>query len=126
LTEPFVQALAADPVTPAIVYAGSNQRVFKSVTAAPPGPRRPVRRRDRFAIDPVTPATLYVATRRSGVFKSFDAAELVFVQRRLPSSPALVLAIDPVTPTTVYLVLQTAGVFKSTDGGNIGAPSTAA
>ena len=78
-TNQYVYALAINPETPSIIYAGTISGVLKSTdgganwsainTGLPDG--------DVFAlvIDPLTPTTLYAGTQDKGVFKSTDAGE---------------------------------------------------
>ena len=101
--------------TPAVVYAGTNRRVFKSVDGGATWTGA-VLFADvtGFAIDPATPTTVYVATRRSGVFKSFDAGGNWFsFNTGLTTFATQVLAIDPATPATVYVGTQIDGVFNA-------------
>ena len=128
-----VAALALDPTTPTILYAGTfSGGVFKSMTGGanwspvntglPCGasPCFPV---PALALDPTTPTTLYAGMAFSGgVFKSTNGGAIwnsastgLTLPPRLFASVAA-LALDPTTPTTLYAGTDL-GVFKSTDGG---------
>jgi hypothetical protein len=118
------EALAIDPLTPAVLYAAiRNAGVFKSTngggtwTAANNGlPNQPVW---AIAVDPATPSTLYVVT--NAVFKSTDsAASWVSVSTGLLAGVfPFSLAISPASPTTVYVGAYPSfgGIFTSKDGG---------
>src|SRR2546428_282500 len=71
-------ALGIDPQTPAILYAGATDAVFKSTDGGgswhPTGLTKPgVIFISALAIDPQAPATPYAGTDSSGVFKSTHA-----------------------------------------------------
>jgi hypothetical protein len=130
-----VNALAIDPATPTILYAGTNGGgVFKSIdggetwSAATSGLTATGVR--AVVIDPKTPTTLYAGTSEGGVFKSIDGGG-----SWSPANTGLIkpffktvraLAIDPATPTTLYAAMFALGVFKSVDGGGAGARPTPA
>ena len=118
--------LVTDPVTPAILYAGGDFGIFKSINEGSnwilTGPSA-----HALVIDPLNPATLY-ATRTdyscfefwgdfqclvTGViYKSTDGATNWTQVAELADIPVCPLVIDPLTPTTLY-----AGGWKSIDGG---------
>ncbi|MDQ3815300.1 MAG: SBBP repeat-containing protein, partial [Armatimonadota bacterium] len=132
-----IHALAVNPVTTAIIYAGTNsQGVFKSVnggaswTAANTGlpAQTPI---NALAIDPKTPTTVYAGTDFQGVFKSTDSgASWTAINTGLTNLSVNTLAINPVTPTIIYAGTD-GGLFKSVNGGanwsaaNTGLPSVA-
>ncbi len=127
-------ALAADPTSPATVYAATGTGLFKSTdngatwvaTAVMATPAI-----TSLAIDPLEPTTLY-AGRPSGVAKSTDSGA---TWSGVDSGPVIALAIDPLAPSTVYAGFDAAppcrplrpdggppcplfgGVEKSIDGG---------
>ena len=118
-----IRSLAIDPVTSAMVYAGTDGGgVYKSVdgggswTAVNIG--LTVFSILALAIDPAAPATVYAATNAGGVFKSADGGGTwTAVNNGLGRHGAWALAIDPVTPATIYAGTGGDGVFKSVDGG---------
>jgi pimeloyl-ACP methyl ester carboxylesterase/photosystem II stability/assembly factor-like uncharacterized protein len=122
LPNPYVDALAIDPATPATLYAGtSGGGVFKSTNGggdwseANTGLTNPYV--EALAIDPVTPASLYAGTDHGGVFKSTNGGgDWSAANTGLTNPYVYALAIDPVTPATLYAGTDQ-GVFKSTDGG---------
>src|SRR5262245_11885729 len=116
-----VYALAIDPATPSILYAGTETGVFKSTDgggtwdAILPGYVAAL------AIDPISPGTLYAGT-PSGVFKSTDGGGTWDITGW--TAPVDALVIDPGAPATLYAATASCGsdgclnkVFKSTDGG---------
>jgi photosystem II stability/assembly factor-like uncharacterized protein len=114
-------ALVIDPATPTTLYAGTADKVFKSIDggatwqAASAGlPDAAVR---ALAVDPTAPSTLYAGTDSTGVFKSLDGgATWQAASSGLTDPVVRALALDPATPTTLYAGTD-AGVFKSLDGG---------
>ena len=138
-----ILALAADPVTPTTLYAGTQaydedtSRVSKSTDAGVTwsaadsglsGITGRVGNVYALAVDPLNTDTLYAGTDQ-GVFKSTDGgAAWSMANAGLPSFfriEAVAIAIDPFTPTTLYVgyygtntdgASYTFGVSKSTDG----------
>ncbi len=117
-----INALAIDPTTPTILYAGTDGNgVFKSTNggenwnAVNTGLTNADVR--ALAIDPKKPTTLYAGTWEGGVFKSVNGGDnWQAINTGLTSIYVNALEIDPVTPTTLYAgTLE--GVFKSTNGG---------
>src|SRR5262249_32246100 len=124
---------AIDPVTPATLYAGTINGIYKTTnsgtawTAAIYG--LSLTNVTAVAVDPATPATIYAATSLSGLFKSTDSGgswgsintgigSTGNGSCLVPSFTAL--AIDPVTTTTLYAgsaCTDSSGVYKSVDGG---------
>jgi hypothetical protein len=128
LTTSQVSSFAIDPVTTAIMYAGTIGGVSKStnggvtwVSTAPTNATVLA-----LAIDPSNTSTLYAGT-NNGVYKTTNGGGSwtainsglgVFFE---PDSPDFIpairaLAIDPSNPTTVYTGTNV-GLFKSTNGG---------
>jgi photosystem II stability/assembly factor-like uncharacterized protein len=138
----WVTALAIDPQTPTMLYAGGipndcgsgiligdwyQAGVYKSTdggsTWAPIGLTGGYV--NALAIDPQRPTTVYAGTSWGGVFKSIDGGA---TWSPPTGGPFMVntLAIDPLTPSTIYAAdafvgdegfTWYGGVFKSTDGG---------
>jgi hypothetical protein len=72
LTSLHVNALAIDPLTPDILYAGTNDGVFRSIDGGEAWSSFSTGLANTdiraLVIDPVTPAILYAGTWGSGVF----------------------------------------------------------
>jgi YVTN family beta-propeller protein len=122
-----IWALAIDPATPTILYAGTNSGVFKSTdgggtwSAANSGlAEAPVR---VFAIDPTTPTSLYAGT-DSGVFRSTDGgSSWNRINSGLPGDSVVsALAIDQIAPSSLYAGIaygDDPGAYRSMDGGGM-------
>jgi photosystem II stability/assembly factor-like uncharacterized protein len=119
----FVYALAVNPQTLTILYAGHGEACIKSTDsggsweAANTG----LTNFDLYAvvIDPLAPETLYAGTFGGGVFKSINGGgNWSQVNTDLTGTFILSLAIDPVTPTTLYAGTWGSGVFRSERGRN--------
>ena len=117
-----VFALAVDPTTPGILYAGASlSGVSKSTDGGGSWQAINAGLPDvyAFAIDPTTPRTLYAGTFGGGVFKSTDGGGTwQAINAGLGGTEVAALAIDPTTPRTLYAGTFGGGVFKSTDGGS--------
>ena len=120
-----INVVTIDPVTPAILYAGTETcGVFKSTNSGedwtPFNTNQPNARISILVIDPVTPTTLYVET-SDGVYKSTDGLGWFASNTWLPYSQygesVLALAIDPAVPTTLYAGTNGNGIFKSINAG---------
>lgn len=125
---PFgVAALAVDPTSPAIAYAGTflfrhlgiplGRGVYKTVNGGMSWTR--VLESSSFAagalaIDPSAPSSVYFAA-FGGLFKSTDGGA---TWRLLQSNLFTSLAIDPTSPSSVLAGALGIGVFRSTDRGN--------
>ncbi|HKD18838.1 MAG TPA: sialidase family protein [Thermoanaerobaculia bacterium] len=98
-------AVAADPVTSGIVYAGANSSgVFRSsdggtTWAAVNSGLGDLRVRE-LAIDPQTPSVVYAGTTR-GVYRSDDSGGH-WIPLGLHQEAISALALDPSSPSTVY------------------------
>jgi photosystem II stability/assembly factor-like uncharacterized protein len=121
-----VRALAIDPTTPSMLYAGTDVGVFKSIDsggtwfAANTGPADPGGGSvTGLVIDPTTPATLYAGTwQYGGVSKSTDfGGTWAAANTGLTTEYVQAMAINPTTPATLYAGTYDGGVFKSTDSG---------
>jgi photosystem II stability/assembly factor-like uncharacterized protein len=120
--------LAFDPLTPRVIYASSDDGVYKSTN----GGRTWFRSSNgltslwigTLAIDPKTPTTLYagVAYINTGgpataIYKTTDGgANWSPLVSSNPLQTIAAIAIDPVTPTNIYASNGFA-ISKSTDGG---------
>ena len=117
-----ILSLAVDPKTPAILYAGTQDGVYRSANSgatwaaatAATSPRDVL----ALAIGPEAPTTLYAGTLEEGVFRSRDSgATWILVNAGLGTAVVGALVIDRVTPTTLY-ACSNRGVFRSTDSGD--------
>ncbi len=121
-----VNKLVIDRLSPATLYAGTDNGVFKSINSATNWNRANNGLTDLgvrdLAMSPLNPATLYAAT-RSGVFCTTNAGARWFTYNQgltnalLTGSTNLTphaLAIDSATPSTVYLGTDEGLVFKHT------------
>ena len=127
--------LAADPSTPGVLYAASDDGVYKSTNGgrswARSGTGLVSLRVNTIAIDPKTPATLYAGVSpidfnpQAKVFKSTDGGANWGPLASTESFQFVgFIAVDPVNPSNVY-AYNGAGVVKSTDGGaSWGAPGS--
>jgi hypothetical protein len=119
-------ALAINPTTPATLYAGTYDGVFKSTdsggTWAAVNTGLTTLQVGALAINPTTPATLYAGTGGmydgGGVFKSTDSGGTwAAANTGLTNLTVVALAINPTTPATLYAGTSGGGVFKSTNSG---------
>jgi uncharacterized protein (TIGR03437 family) len=130
-----VQHLVVDPANPMIVYAGTNQGMYKTLDGG--GMWFSINNGISLfqtilslAIDPATTSTLYLSisgsSLRGSLYKSIDGgnswalssdgmATRVTTADLYPTVSSI--AVDPSTPSTVYAGTQTEGLFKSTDRG---------
>jgi hypothetical protein len=120
----YVNAVAIRPLSPATVYAGTRNGLFKTVNGGLDWVTQNLGRSYfvyALAIDPGAPDNVYVGT-NGGVFKSDnDGADW----GKVDSTLAYSLAIDPMTPTTVYAGTSSSGVRKSINGGADWGPAAA-
>jgi len=123
-----ITALAIDPLTPTVLYAGTFDRgVFKSTDAGANWSATGLTSVfvTALAIDPQTPSIVYAGTGGGGVFKSADGGgSWSAINTGLANLNVAGLAIDPQVPTTlyaritdVYASFPDTRVFKTTDGG---------
>jgi photosystem II stability/assembly factor-like uncharacterized protein len=124
--------LAIDPRTPNTLYAGTSERIFKSIDGGDSWTAASTGLVDAnvasLVIDSSTPATLYAvlnigSPRCFAVFKSRDGAESwTALEIDLSTlcggygAPPVSVRIEP--PDTVYVVSSTDVAFKSRDGGS--------
>jgi hypothetical protein len=128
-----VEVFAINPVSPATLYAGTNNGIYKTTNSGGAWSETinglALTDVTAVAVDPATPATIYAGTSASGLFKSIDGggswASINTGIGSTGNADCLVpnytaLAIDPVSTTTLYAsaaCTQSSGVFKSIDGG---------
>jgi len=114
-----INALAADPKNPALVYAGGQWGFYKSVDGGATWTQTAsfaAAVSDIF-IDPVNTGTLYVLFQAAIAFKSTDAGNSFAPFNRPPGLFSLLaFAIDPKSPSTLYAG-GVNGASKSVDGG---------
>jgi hypothetical protein len=110
----FVYVVKSDPRDPAIVFAGAERGVFKSIDAgATWAATNLTQGTTGLTIAPVTPTTVYAGT-NSGLFKSTDGGTTW--SNAGVSSVICSVEIDSALPTTIYA--STCGqILKSVDGG---------
>jgi photosystem II stability/assembly factor-like uncharacterized protein len=120
--------LAADPNTPAILYAG-GAGFFKSTdsgshfTAMNKGFPSTLPFVVAIAVDPTKPTTLYAATYGNGLFQSTDGAATWTSVGALRSSLVWTVLLAPGQSSTVYAGTVGAGVYQSLDSGRTFFPS---
>ncbi len=110
----FVRSFAVSPHTAGVVYASTDQGIFKSIdggTSWTPFTSKT----GKIVFDPVSSSTLYWLTNPGnsvpeGLFKSTDNGQTwIPVNKGLNIPIANVLAIDPLRPSTLYLASATPG-----------------
>ncbi len=119
-----IASLALHPTNASIIYAATNDAVYKTRDGGQTWEKFPVfssRRVTTVAIDPQLPATVYAGTMGDAVYKSPDGG-----QHWLPHNVGLKehvsyvnqFVFHPALNETIYLA-TTVGVFRTTDGGRI-------
>jgi glucose/arabinose dehydrogenase len=113
-------ALAVHPLTPTIVYAGSQtpKYVYRSSDGGDTWQQVRYERGFRLAIDP--PSTVYAADDWRELDSSPSNGDSGTWAKVGQNTPGLIqsLAIDlGTTPSALYLGLRVEGIFRSTDGG---------
>ncbi len=116
----IINALAVDPQTPDIIYAGTGGGVFKSTdggaswSAINNGLTNTYV--NALALDPQTPTIIYAGTGGGSVFKTTDGGvSWSAIKHGLTNTDVNALALDPQTPAIIYAGTWGGGVFKSTD-----------
>jgi len=130
-----VYTVAADPLHPSILYAGTERGVFKSAdggtTWAFSGTGLPPTRVQALAVDPATPSTLYAATLTPngvpsvGMYKSVDSgATWTSIDVGIFDPITLAgpldfesVAIDPRNPSILVAGSLFSEIFRSVNGG---------
>jgi len=115
-----ILSLAIDPRISTILYAGTQDGVYRSAnsgttwTATATTPRGVI----SLTVDPETPATLYAGTLEEGVFCSRNSG-VTWTPANTGLGYAAVssLVIDHLSPGTLY-ACSNRGVFRSTDSGD--------
>ncbi len=116
-------SLAADPNTPATLYAGGNG-FFKSTdngahfTAMNKGLPSSLPFVVAIAVDPTKPTTLYAATYGNGLFQSTDGAATWTSVGALRSLLVWTVLLASGQSSTVYAGTVGAGVYQSLDSGH--------
>jgi photosystem II stability/assembly factor-like uncharacterized protein len=118
-----IDALAIDPLNPAILYAGMDaDGVYKSTdgglnwTAINNGLANLNIR--VLVLHPQGPTTIYAGTSTGGVFKSTDGGDSWSAANSgLANLNLRALAVNPQNPAIIFAATSTGGVFKSTNGG---------
>lgn len=112
-----VLSIAVNPVTPATVYAGTQDGLYRSQNAGASWAQLALDNVDVFslAVDPTNPQVVYAGT-ESGLRRSTNGgASFASAVTVIGARDVLALAIDPAAPSTVYAG-TTAGLWKTTDG----------
>jgi len=144
LTNPYIEALAIDPISPSTLYVGAwpfdsgaaiGYNLFKTTDGGETWNVEinglPNVMISSIAIDPLTPSTVYAGTcygcqeggGGKGLYKTTDGGDhWNAVNRGLTNMGILSLVIDPSSPLNVYAgtyndISNPGGVFKSTNGG---------
>ena len=108
-----VRWVAVSPHTAGLVFANTDQGVFKSVDGGANWTQLP-NRFGKIYFDPVSPTTVYLLSTASfssplGVFKSTDTGQTWTVMNKGINSPVpTAMVIDPLRPSTLYLGTQPA------------------
>lgn len=122
-----VKSLAADPVHPGVLYAGTNHGVFKSTDGAATWlPLQDIFGDGTFdrivyvlAVDPARPSHVYAGT-GSGFFRSTDGGS---AWTKVNEREVFAVAFDPFDPSNILVTLREVGVLRSRDGGTTFVPA---
>jgi len=116
-----VNAIAFDPVTPEIVYAGTTKGLFRTANGGNSWERIGKGLKDPFVssllINPAQPAQLYLGG-PGGVWKSLDSGKTwQAMNAGLTSLNIRSLAMSPKNPQELFVGTNGSGLYHSTDGG---------
>lgn len=116
----LILSIAIDPSTPATLYAGTGQGIFKSQDAGASwylnNTNLNLSSTRALVIDPVTPTTLYSGG-EYGVYRSLDGAtNWQTINNGLGNQLVRALALNPAAPATIYAATA-GGVYRSTNRG---------
>lgn len=121
----FVFALTPDPISPGVVYAGTDRGVFKTTDGGghwfQSAGLITLFVIDTLVVDPANPSTVYAgggAYGGGGVLKSEDAGlTWRVINSGLTRAQIDSIKIDPENHSTIYAIDEV-NLFKSTDGGS--------
>ena len=127
--ESQIRALASDPNTSNIVYAGSNNGFYRSKDAGSSWAKvdSPMEGLNiwSIAVDPSDSNTLFVGTSPPFIFRSRDGGETWqklsagIAQECVIGAPRVTaMLVDPVDQDTVLAGVEVDGVYRSRDGGD--------
>ena len=138
LSPSFVRVLVIDPLSPDVLYAGTDRDgLFKTNDAGATWSRLTGLFANlnvtALAADPLAPLTIYAGTSPSGdpsgggIFRTRDGgSSWIELETKISNAPVNTLRIDPSDPSVVYATTSAeAGVLKSTNGGESWAPANA-
>lgn len=106
----FARSIAISPLTAELVYAETDQGLFRSVDGGNNWTLIP-NRRGKVVFDPVSPSTVYLLSNQfnfQGLLRSTDNGQTwIAVNKGLNSPQPTALAIDRLRPSTLYVGLPT-------------------
>jgi cysteine-rich repeat protein len=122
-----ILALAADPRTPGLVYAGGNTllRAARSTDDGATWQSMPLGTMRAFAIDPHRPHAAYAAGDGAVFVTTDDGATWASRSTGLPPYVST-LGVDPSVPGLLYAGAYDTGIFRSFDGGQHWEPANGA
>ena len=111
-----VRALVADAMSPAILYAGTPQGVFRTQNAGlewrPMATGLTTLDVRSLAIDPHDPTVVYAGTAKGGVFRSIRGGRWTAVGSGLDGFDIRALAVDAAVPTRLFAGTIGGGAFR--------------
>jgi hypothetical protein len=113
-TVAFARSITISPLIAGVVYAGTDQGVFRSTDGGTSWTQISSKA-GKIVLDPVNSSTLYLLTnpfsfQPEGLFRSTDNGQtFVPMNKGLNAPVAIALAIDPVKPSTLYLASSVSG-----------------
>lgn len=123
ITNTNITALAIDPVTPTILYAGTTTSgMYKSTTSGSTwtaiNSGLSSLKILSIVVHPTTPTTIYVGTNGGGIFRSINSgATWSQINGGITDYVIQTIAVDPFTPTIIYAGSYSGGIFKTINGG---------